>query len=155
MLFSGVLFKSPGAITNDTNTVYARVQAFSRIRRLMIQFWHRAIHSSVDLTVCIAVNKEKFDLDLSPTMNNIELVRVVFIHINAFKFHVPRSISFWVIVQKHAQAQKQRLWRVLYSCVLRTCNYNKHGHIHGTFCRKYKLNSYFWKPDKPGQTWTE
>ena len=49
-----------------------------------------------DLTVCIAINGEKFhsDLDLGPTMPNIELVRDIFIYNNVFKFHVPKSISF-------------------------------------------------------------
>ena len=48
-----------------------------------------------DLTVCIAVNGEKFqsDLDLGPIMPNIELVRDIFIY-NMFRFHVPRSIVF-------------------------------------------------------------
>ena len=56
-----------------------------------------------DLKVCIVVNGEKFqschDLDLGPTMPNINLV--IFIYYNVFKFHVPRSISFRVILQKH------------------------------------------------------
>ena len=48
-----------------------------------------------DLSVCFAVNGEKnfkshSDLDLGPTMPNIELVRDIFIYNNVFKFHVPR-----------------------------------------------------------------
>ena len=47
-----------------------------------------------DLTVCIVVNGEKIqsrsDLDLCPTMPNIELVRDIFIYYNVFQFHVPR-----------------------------------------------------------------
>ena len=48
-----------------------------------------------DLKVCIAVNGEKLrrDLDLGPTMPNIELVRFIFIYYNVIKLHVPRSIS--------------------------------------------------------------
>ena len=34
------------------------------------------------------------DLDLGPTMPNIELVGVICIYYNVFKFHVHRSISF-------------------------------------------------------------
>ena len=51
-----------------------------------------------DLTVYSAVNgkifKSRLDLQLCPTMPNFELVRVIFISYNVFKFHVPRSISF-------------------------------------------------------------
>ena len=52
-----------------------------------------------DLTVCIVVNGEKIskshsDLDLGPTMPNIELVQDIFIYYNVFQFHVPRSIAF-------------------------------------------------------------
>ena len=51
-----------------------------------------------DLTVCIVVNGEKLlnaysDLDLDPTMLNIEL-RAVFINYNVLQLHAPRSISF-------------------------------------------------------------
>ena len=42
-----------------------------------------------DLTVCIAVTGDQIGL-----MPNIELVRVIFIYYNVFKFQVPRSISF-------------------------------------------------------------
>ena len=45
------------------------------------------------------------DLDLGPTMPNIKLVRVIFIYYNAFKFHVPRSISF--IVQKNTHTHME------------------------------------------------
>ena len=34
------------------------------------------------------------DLDLDPMKLNIELVRVIFIYYNVFRFRVPRSISF-------------------------------------------------------------
>ena len=44
--------------------------------------------------------KSCHDLDLGQTMPNIELVRVIFIHYNVYKFHVPRLISFRVIVRK-------------------------------------------------------
>ena len=44
--------------------------------------------------------------DLDPTMPNIELVRDIFLYCNVFKFHVPRLISFQVIVQKHTHTQK-------------------------------------------------
>ena len=53
-----------------------------------------------DLTVCIAVNGEKWrkksrhDLDLGPTMPNTELVRFILIYYNVFKFHIPGLISF-------------------------------------------------------------
>ena len=50
-----------------------------------------------DLTVCIAVNGEKFRshaVTLTSTMPNIELVRDIFIYNNVFQFHVPRSITF-------------------------------------------------------------
>ena len=48
-----------------------------------------------DLTVCIVVNGETFDIDLDPMKLNIELVRAIFIFYNVFQFevHVPRSIS--------------------------------------------------------------
>ena len=38
------------------------------------------------------------DLDLDRTMPNVELVRAVFICYNIFKFQVPRSIIFRVIM---------------------------------------------------------
>ena len=38
--------------------------------------------------------KSRSDLDLGPTMPNIELVRDIFIYSSVFKFHVPRSITF-------------------------------------------------------------
>ena len=52
-----------------------------------------------DLIVCIAVNggkisKSHSDLDLGPTIPNIELLRAIFIYDNVFQFHVSRSISF-------------------------------------------------------------
>ena len=49
-----------------------------------------------DLTVCIVVKilKSRHDLDLGPTMPNVELVRVIFIYYKVFKFHVPGSIPF-------------------------------------------------------------
>ena len=47
------------------------------------------------------ISKPCRDLDLGPTLPNIELVPVIFIYYNVFKIHVPRSISFRVIVQKH------------------------------------------------------
>ena len=40
-------------------------------------------------------------LDLGPTMPKIELVQVIFIYYNIIKFHVPRKISFRVIMKKH------------------------------------------------------
>ena len=49
------------------------------------------------------ISKLYRDLDLGPTMPNIDLVRDIFIYYNVFKFHVPGSISFRVIVQKHTQ----------------------------------------------------
>ena len=49
------------------------------------------------------ISKSRRDLDLGPTMPNIELVRVIFIYYNVFKFQVPRSISFCIIVQTHIQ----------------------------------------------------
>ena len=47
------------------------------------------------------ISKPCRDLDLGLTMPNIGFVRVVFIYYNVFKFDVPRSISFRVIMQKH------------------------------------------------------
>ena len=44
------------------------------------------------------------DLDLDPTMPNIKPVRGNFICYNVFKFHIPRAISFRVIMQKHTDA---------------------------------------------------
>ena len=75
----------------------------------------------------------KCDLDLGPTMPNIELVRVIFIYYNVFKFHVPGSIPFLTYraktwkhgnVETRNHGNTQRLWRVLYSCVLKKYNYN-------------------------------
>ena len=40
------------------------------------------------------------DLDLHPTVLNIELVRAIFIYYNVFQFHAPRSIML-VIMQTH------------------------------------------------------
>ena len=51
------------------------------------------------------ISKSCCDLDLGPTMPNIELVRVIFIYYKVFKFHVPRSIFFRVIVQKHTHTE--------------------------------------------------
>ena len=51
------------------------------------------------------ISKSCRDLDLGPTMPNIELVRVIFIDYNVFKLHVPRSISFRVIIQKHTHME--------------------------------------------------
>ena len=53
----------------------------------------------------IKISKSYRDLDLGPTMPNIKLVRVIFIYYNVFKFHVPRSISFRVIMQKHTHTE--------------------------------------------------
>ena len=51
-----------------------------------------------DLTVCIGkwrtISKSPSDLDLGPTMPDIEPVRNIFIYYNVFQFHVPRSITF-------------------------------------------------------------
>ena len=50
--------------------------------------------------------------------NTTELVRVVFINIlyyNVFKFHVPRSISFRVIMQKHTNTHTHRCTKTLTS----------------------------------------
>ena len=51
------------------------------------------------------LSKLRRDLDLGLTMPNIELVRVIFIYYNVFKFQVPRSISFRVIMQKHTHME--------------------------------------------------
>ena len=40
------------------------------------------------------ISKSRSELDLDPTMPNIELDRDIFIRNNLFKFHVPRSILF-------------------------------------------------------------
>ena len=42
------------------------------------------------------------DLDLGLIMPNIELAQAIFKYYNVFKFHVPRSISSGVIIQKRA-----------------------------------------------------
>ena len=47
------------------------------------------------------ISKSHRDLDIDPTMHIIKRVRDIFIYNNVFKFHVPRSITFGVIVQKH------------------------------------------------------
>ena len=48
-----------------------------------------------DLTVCIAVNGEKFlSLDLDLTMPITELVCDIFIYYNVLPFHSPRLITF-------------------------------------------------------------
>ena len=46
------------------------------------------------------------DLDLRLTMSNIELVQVIFIYYNIFKYHVSESMSFRVIVQKHKDSDE-------------------------------------------------
>ena len=46
-------------------------------------------------------SKSCHDLDLGPAMPNMELVRDMFIYYDVFKFHVHRSITFLVIMQKH------------------------------------------------------
>ena len=40
-------------------------------------------------------------------MLNIKLVSVIFIYYNVFKFHVPRSISFRAIMEKHTWKHTQ------------------------------------------------
>ena len=50
-----------------------------------------------DMTVCIVINGKKnskkgSDLDIGPTMPNIELFRVILIYYNIFEFHVPGSV---------------------------------------------------------------
>ena len=76
------------------------------------------------------ISKSRHDLDLAPAMPNIELVRDIFIYYNIIEFHVPRWITFWVIVQKHTNTHTHtHTWmhtqtRVLYSCILRKRNYN-------------------------------
>ena len=48
-----------------------------------------------DLTVCIVVNFASCsDLDLCPTMPNIEPVLHIFINYNVFQFYVPSLITF-------------------------------------------------------------
>ena len=39
-------------------------------------------------------SKSRHDLDLGPAKPNIELVRVIFVYYDVFKFHVHRSIAF-------------------------------------------------------------
>ena len=63
------------------------------------------------------ISKSRSDLDLGPTMLNMELVRDIFICNNVFKFHVPRSITF---LSYCAHTHTHRIWRVLYSCVSQT-----------------------------------
>ena len=48
-----------------------------------VELWH--------LTVCIALNGEKFQ---SSSVSNNAQYRVIFIHYNVLKFQVPRSICF-------------------------------------------------------------
>ena len=62
------------------------------------------------------ISKSSPDLGLGPTMPNIELVQVIFIFYNVFKFHVPRLISFLSYHAKthtethtHTYGQTQRL----------------------------------------------
>ena len=59
------------------------------------------------------ISKSRRDLDLGPTMPNIELVRVIFIYFNVFKFQVPRSISFCIIVQTHIHTHTRARARAL------------------------------------------
>ena len=40
------------------------------------------------------ISMSRCDIDLGPTIPNIELVRVIFTYYNILKFHVPRSIPF-------------------------------------------------------------
>ena len=54
------------------------------------------------------ISKSHCDLDLGLTMHNIELVRVIFIYYRLFKFHVPGSITFSLIVQKHGKTERQK-----------------------------------------------
>ena len=73
-----------------------------------------------DIKVCFAVNGEKnskscSDLDLVPTMPNIELVQDIFIYNNVLKFHVPRLITFCVIVQKHTHTHTHTHTQILTS----------------------------------------
>ena len=65
------------------------------------------------LTVCIAVNREKFQsrtviLTLVRRCLISKLVRVIFIYYNVFKFHVLGSIPFSVIVQKDGNTETQK-----------------------------------------------
>ena len=48
---------------------------------------------NISFLACYKVELFHLLQDLDPTMLNIELVRVIFIYYNVFKFHVPRSIS--------------------------------------------------------------
>ena len=72
--------------------------------------WRKSLNSCRDLgpTMPSKCRKSlKSCHDLGPTMPNIELVPVIFIYYNVFNFHVPRSISFLVIVQKHTHTETQ------------------------------------------------
>ena len=51
------------------------------------------------------ISKSHSDLDLGPTMPNIELVRDIFIYHNVVQFKVPRLITFLVIVQKYGNTE--------------------------------------------------
>ena len=68
------------------------------------------------------ISKSRSDLDLGPTMLNMELVRDIFICNNVFKFHVPRSIFELLCTHTHThtQRERERIWRVLCSCVSQT-----------------------------------
>ena len=70
----------------------------------------------------------KSHLDLCPTMPNIELVLDNLIYNNVFQFHVPGSITFLVIMQKHTHRQMHTHIDsdeyYMYSCVLQRHNYN-------------------------------
>ena len=59
-------------------------------------------------------SKSRRDLDFGLAMPNIELIaRDVFIYYNVFKFHVPGSIIFLVIVQKHTHTNTDTLTSTL------------------------------------------
>ena len=51
------------------------------------------------------ISKSRHDLDLGQTMPYIDLVQVIFIYYNVFKFHVPRTISLGAIVQEHTHTE--------------------------------------------------
>ena len=53
------------------------------------------------------------DLELHAIMPNIELVRDISIFYKVFKFHVPGSIPFIIIVQKDTQKHTQTLMSTL------------------------------------------
>ena len=64
--------------------------------------WRKYLNECVNLR---KISKSCCDLDLGPAMPNIEIVRVILIYYNVFKFHIPIDQFLFELSRKNTETR--------------------------------------------------